>query len=445
MGTNSNRRQTSDAPFSDNVEELIRQMKDDRIQPNLMTYQYGIDCLSRMGEAIRAETLLANLVKDYFLQYDADLKPTITPFQSVLRAYSKGRRIPDAAERAESILSNMKELSTYLDTYPTVWSYNIVMKCWSLSRSKNSASRTMALYEELRQSSSSSIYNDNEGIDCRQDTNDKETFDITAATNLKPEATTINTTLNVFSINKSAVQTEKILWEFYERHIQEPQMNPCPDRIAFTTTIMASRKAHFASQIHILSNAIDEGAEPVLTQKGSNLDIDIRDDQIIRSIRACFARPGFIHSIVAFSASGIVVNTLSTYMDYLVRIGGSGRQMVGIVGGLFQLIIMISSMILGQVTDKTRRYHAVIISLLVLGAFALAECGVSLDASRGDNLILSLGLVAIMVGPLQPIATELGVEIAFPLSENTVLVIQQLFSNLLSALFIPLFQAVSYA
>merc|ERR1712238_343451 len=241
--TNSNRRKTSDAPFSDKVEELIRQMKDDRIQPNLMTYQYGIDCLSRMGEAIRAETLLANLVKDYFLQYDADLKPTITPFQSVLRAYSKGRRIPDAAERAESILSNMKELSTYLDTYPTVWSYNIVMKCWSLSRSKNSASRTMALYEELRQSSSSSICNDNEGIDCRQDTNDKETFDITAATNLKPEATTINTTLNVFSINKSAVQTEKILWEFYERHIQEPQMNPCPDRIAFTTTIKAWSKS----------------------------------------------------------------------------------------------------------------------------------------------------------------------------------------------------------
>ena len=48
-----------------------------------------------------------------------------------------------------------------------------------------------------------------------------------------------------------------------------------------------------------------------MTQKGSNLDIDIRDDQIIRSLRACFARPGFIRSIVVFSASGIVVNTLS--------------------------------------------------------------------------------------------------------------------------------------
>jgi len=44
-----------------------------------------------------------------------------------------------------------------------------------------------------------------------------------------------------------------------------------------------------------------------------------------------------------------------------------------------------------------------------------------------------------LVGPLQPIATELGVDVAYPLSENTVLVIQQLFSNLLSALFIQFF------
>jgi quinol-cytochrome oxidoreductase complex cytochrome b subunit len=36
----------------------------------------------------------------------------------------------------------------------------------------------------------------------------------------------------------------------------------------------------------------------------------------------------------------------------------------------------------------------------------------------------------------------LGVEVVYPLSENTVLVIQQLFSNLLSALFIPLFKAL---
>ena len=46
------------------------------------------------------------------------------------------------------------------------------------------------------------------------------------------------------------------------------------------------------------------------------------------------------------------------------------------------------------------------------------------------------------LGPLLPVATELGVEMAYPLSENTVLVILQLFCNATSALFIPLFQVV---
>ncbi|OEU20868.1 hypothetical protein FRACYDRAFT_234500 [Fragilariopsis cylindrus CCMP1102] len=226
---NTFRRQNGEF-ISDKVEELIRQMKEDRVQPNLMSYQYGIDCLSRLGEAVRAETLLASLVKDYFLQYDADLKPNIEPFQSVLRAYLKANhRLHDAAERAESILKNMKELSTCLDSYPTVWSYNVVMKCWARSKSKNSASRTMALYEELRHSSSLSF---SAGTN-----NDVATAD------LKPDATSMNTTINVFSINESADRTELKLREFYERHMQEPQANLCPDTIAFTTTIRAWSKS----------------------------------------------------------------------------------------------------------------------------------------------------------------------------------------------------------
>jgi len=73
------------------------------------------------------------------------------------------------------------------------------------------------------------------------------------------------------------------------------------------------------------------------------------------------------------------------------------------------------------------------------GAFALAESCVRLDEDEGANLRWTLLVVAALVGPLQPIATELGVDVAYPLSENTVLVIQQLFSNLLSALFIQFF------
>lgn len=187
---------------------------------------------------------------------------------------------------------------------------------------------------------------------------------------------------------------------------------------------------------------IDDGAEPILTITPHHLDIEVRDDQVIRSMKACFARQGFIHALVAFTASGIVINTLSTYMDYLVRLNGAPRAYTGIVGGAFQFIIMISSLIIGKFTDTSRAYYSVTIAMLVLGAFGLAECGVSLDSDRGNDLRWCLIVVAALVGPLQPVSTELGVDVVYPLSENTVLVIQQLFSNLLSALFIPVFKAL---
>lgn len=201
-------------------------------------------------------------------------------------------------------------------------------------------------------------------------------------------------------------------------------------------------QAQYSDPYSVLPPAegVDAGAEPVLTITPHHLDIDIRDDQIILATRACFARPGFIHSLVSFTVSGIVINTLSTYMDYLVRLNGAGREYTGIVGGSFQVVIMISSLIIGGLCDKSRAYYSVAIAMLVIGAFGLAECGVSLNADRGNDMRVALIVVAALVGPLQPVSTELGVEVVYPLSENTVLVIQQLFSNLLSALFIPVFK-----
>ena len=144
--------------------------------------------------------------------------------------------------------------------------------------------------------------------------------------------------------------------------------------------------------------------------EGSNLNIEIRDDQVLQSIKACFSRPGFVHSVVTFAAGGVVMNTLSTCMAYLVQIGESDRINVGIVGFFFQMLIMISGMIVGKLTDKTRAYYYVLMGLLLSGAMILAECGVHLDADEGAALRWSLLCAAIMVGPLQPVATELGVD-----------------------------------
>lgn len=194
--------------------------------------------------------------------------------------------------------------------------------------------------------------------------------------------------------------------------------------------------------------------------------VDIRDDQVLLAAKACFARKGFSHALVVFTVAGGVINTLSTYLDYLVRLSYndnnsgdydnnnmnanneqsdnkySASVYVALIGGLFQVIIMVSSIVVGSFTDKTRSYFFVTLALLVFGAVALAECGVSLDEDRGGDVRWSLLLVSGLLGPLLPVATELGVEMAYPLSENTVLVILQLSCNLFSAIFIPVFQAV---
>mmetsp|Transcript_24937 Transcript_24937/g.57595 ORF Transcript_24937/g.57595 Transcript_24937/m.57595 type:complete len:745 (-) Transcript_24937:339-2573(-) len=189
-----------------------------------------------------------------------------------------------------------------------------------------------------------------------------------------------------------------------------------------------------------LADLIEEGAEPVAISSKHNLQVNVRDDQIILSVRALWRRSGFVHSLVAFVISAIVINTLSTYMDYLVKAGGGNRKTLGVVGGTFQIVVMASSLLFGKLADKTRSYYFVTISLLLAGALALGYAGMALDEEeRRSDLYASLLAVAATVGPLQPIATEMGVEIAFPLSENTVLVAQQLFANLLSTCFIPLF------
>lgn len=193
---------------------------------------------------------------------------------------------------------------------------------------------------------------------------------------------------------------------------------------------------------HSFTEYEDEGVEPIMTQHDHQLDIDIRDDQIIQQFKACFRRKGFSHCVVAFTTSGIIINTLSTFMDYLVTLNGAGREYVGIVGGTFQMLIMCSSLVFGGWTDASRKYYLVTLVMLTFGTFALAVCNVNLDSNAGGDLRWNLLVVAVLAGPLQPISTELGVEVVYPLSENTVLVIQQLFSNLLSALFIPLFKAL---
>ena len=151
----------------------------------------------------------------------------------------------------------------------------------------------------------------------------------------------------------------------------------------------------------------DDGAEPILIQTPRHLDVDIRGDQIWQSLRACFARKGFSHCVFAFAASGIAMNTIATFMGYLVTLNGDeGKYNVGTIGGSFQLLIMFSSMVCGRWTDETRKSYFIIIALLAIGALALALCDANLDSD--ESLWLYLLMVAVFLGPLQRCSLSLG-------------------------------------
>jgi len=191
-----------------------------------------------------------------------------------------------------------------------------------------------------------------------------------------------------------------------------------------------SSKQHLGSPYSTTSYypADCEGAEPTLTLTPHHIEIEIRDDQVFLAAKACLSRKGFPQALCVFSCVGVVINVLSTYLDYLVRGDYYGSDYnnqsggittasihVAVIGCLFQVIIMVSSIYIGRYTDKTRSYFMITLILLVLGVVALAECGVSLDKDREGDVRWTMLLVSALLGPLLPVATELAVEVAYPL------------------------------
>jgi hypothetical protein len=222
------------------AQRLLAEMKNNRtLQTTLASYQNVISILAHQGDAPQAERLLTSLVKEYGAQFDAQLKPTLQPFETVLVAYSNSFHA-NAAPRAESVLIHMRELyeSGLLDSPPDVWSYNLVLKCWMHHSSKqqqhtrnqqhthnhkqqqqqqqqhDAAERALALLERMRQD-----------------------YDVT------PDTSTMNTVLNTLaksaSSSSSAERAEAFLWEFYQSYLEDPIRNPQPDVISFGTVLKA--------------------------------------------------------------------------------------------------------------------------------------------------------------------------------------------------------------
>jgi len=175
--------------------------------------------------------------------------------------------------------------------------------------------------------------------------------------------------------------------------------------------------------------------EPMLIQTHRFLDIEVCDNQMWQSICTCCTRVGFLHCVMSYASSGMTITTLTTFIGYFITSSNenkaTGQVLVGVVGGLFQLLSVISSASASIRRNKsTQKSYMIILALLSVTTLVLILCDLNLDSIErfGCNILM----LALVVSPIQPLSSQLGVDVVSPISETTVLIIQQVFSSFLS-------------
>jgi len=159
--------------------------------------------------------------------------------------------------------------------------------------------------------------------------------------------------------------------------------------------------------------------------------------------------PGFVCALAAFVASISCTNVVSAFTDpELSRAGFAKGFGIDLTGAAFQVSIVMGGIALGRFVDQTRAFKKVMLGCLLTALPILLLLGVTegYDVSFSQPVVVLLLLaLGFSVGPVQPIAAELAVEVAYPCDENAVEATQQLAGNLFSALLVPLCEmAVHY-
>jgi MFS transporter, FLVCR family, MFS-domain-containing protein 7 len=155
-----------------------------------------------------------------------------------------------------------------------------------------------------------------------------------------------------------------------------------------------------------------------------------------RSAASMRSVPGFWLTVLIFCTGAAVVNTCATFLpDLLASIGHSSRVTVGALGAGFQLAVMLGSATAGVLLHNLERGATV---LLTLTAAALAVASVLFSCKVLAGVVPAVVAIGAVVGPLQPLAADLGIEAVYPHSENDVLLVCVLTANVVSAAILSL-------
>ncbi|OWZ18487.1 Major Facilitator Superfamily (MFS) transporter, partial [Phytophthora megakarya] len=165
-------------------------------------------------------------------------------------------------------------------------------------------------------------------------------------------------------------------------------------------------------------------------------DVQLRDEYDWSQWATAFTHTGFWHTVVAFSVAECVLNAMCALLGKFLSVAHFSKAQIGVVGAAFIISSLIGGQVISQYVDKKRNHKTALQLCLLLTAIAITSFRlvpkINVHATLGS--LMFLGAV---LGPLQPIVLELGVECAHPTSEATVAALQQLCGNFLSAIVVP--------
>ncbi|DAZ94482.1 TPA: hypothetical protein N0F65_003416 [Lagenidium giganteum] len=129
-----------------------------------------------------------------------------------------------------------------------------------------------------------------------------------------------------------------------------------------------------------------------------------------------------------------VFNVISAQLGKMLTAEEFSKEHIGIIGALFIISSLVGSQIISRIVDKMQSHKQALQLCLLLTTTFILLFKVALDDHNEALTLAMLMLAGGFLGPLLPIAVELGVECAFPTSEATVAALQQLAGNFFSAI-----------
>uniref|UniRef100_H3GX45 Major facilitator superfamily (MFS) profile domain-containing protein n=1 Tax=Phytophthora ramorum TaxID=164328 RepID=H3GX45_PHYRM len=156
---------------------------------------------------------------------------------------------------------------------------------------------------------------------------------------------------------------------------------------------------------------------------------------------SAFSHSGFWHTVVAFSLAECVLNAMCALLTKFLSAANFSTAQIGVFGAVFIISSLVGSQVISHYVDKKRCHKLALLLCLLLMAVGIALFRLVPKVEIHATL-LSLLFLGFVLGPVQPISLELGVECAYPTSAATVAALQQLCGNFLSAIVVPSLSAL---